>query len=81
MPLRNSFTYKDLVKILKHFGCRFSHERKGSHEAWYSPLTKSEFTVFFHAKATFKVKTLLSILEDAGISKQEVIDHLNKKKK
>jgi predicted RNA binding protein YcfA (HicA-like mRNA interferase family) len=80
MPLRNSFTYIDVVKILKHFGCSFSHQRKGSHEARYSPLTHTEFTVFFHAKATFKVKTLFSILEDAGISKQMVLDYFTKKK-
>jgi len=79
MPLRNSFTYHDLVKVLRHFGCTFSHERRGSHEARYSPLTNEEFTVFFHAKATFKVKTLLSILSDAGISKDDVIAYLSKK--
>jgi predicted RNA binding protein YcfA (HicA-like mRNA interferase family) len=81
MPLRNSFTYNDLIKILKHFGCRFSHQRKGSHEARYSPKVDTDFTIFYHPKMTFKIKTLLSILEDAGISKQEVIDYLNRKKR
>ncbi|MDR0607955.1 MAG: type II toxin-antitoxin system HicA family toxin [Candidatus Peribacteria bacterium] len=79
MPLRNSFTYRDLVKVLKHFGCYLGEQGKGSHETRYSPITGCTFTIFYHAGATFKVKTLFSILEDAGISKQDVIHYLNKK--
>ena len=80
MWFRDSFTYKNLTKVLKHFWCYLSQQGRGSHETRYNPKTKQPFTIFYHAGTTFKIKTLFSILEDAGISKQDVVDYLNKKK-
>jgi hypothetical protein len=48
MPIRNSFKYKDVVKILKHFGCSFSGEGKGSHEGRESSITGKHFPVPNH---------------------------------
>ena len=80
MPIWDSFTYKDLTKVLKHFGCYLAEQGRGSHETRYNPRTEKVFTIFFHAGRTFKIKTLFSIFEDAGIDRKEVLGYLKGKK-
>lgn len=37
--------YRELADILREAGCRFERQGKGSHEIWYSPITRRTFTV------------------------------------
>ena len=37
--------YRELADILRQAGCRFERQGKGSHEIWYSPITRRAFTV------------------------------------
>ena len=32
--------YRDVTKVLRDAGCHFVRSGKGSHEIWYSPLTR-----------------------------------------
>lgn len=59
-------SYKDIVKILKNNKCEYKREGKGSHEIWYSPITKKYFTVSKTIKAN---GTYYNILKQAGIQK------------
>jgi predicted RNA binding protein YcfA (HicA-like mRNA interferase family) len=79
MPLRNSFKYKDVVKVLEHFGCKFSGEGKGSHEGRESGITGKHFLVPNHGAKEIREGTLMSIFKSAEISKEQVIAYLQKK--
>jgi predicted RNA binding protein YcfA (HicA-like mRNA interferase family) len=37
--------YRALADILREAGCRLERQGKGSHEIWYSPITRRTFTV------------------------------------
>src|SRR6266851_3632089 len=37
--------YRPLADLLREAGCRFERQGKGSHEIWYSPITRRTFTV------------------------------------
>jgi hypothetical protein len=37
--------YRTLADILREAGCRFERQGNGSHEIWYSPITRRTFTV------------------------------------
>lgn len=79
MPLRNSFKYKDIKNILEHFECSFDRRwHKKSHEVWYSPRSNDQVVVPNHWPKEIKIWTLFSILKQAWISKEEVIQYLNK---
>jgi predicted RNA binding protein YcfA (HicA-like mRNA interferase family) len=58
---------KELVKLLKEAGCSFKHEGKGSHQVWYSPITKKTIAV---PMGTASKHTANDILKDAGIKKK-----------
>jgi len=58
--------YPELVRLLRKAGCEFVREGKGSHEIWYSPISKRRFAV---PRNTTKVHTANSILKDAGLPK------------
>ena len=57
-------SYKALIKILKENNCYLKRQSKGSHETWYSPITKIYFTVSKTIKAD---GTYYAILKSAGI--------------
>ena len=57
--------YRDLVKLLKEGGCHFVRPGKGSHEIWYSPITKRMFTV----PRTKIAHMANGVLKDAGLPK------------
>jgi predicted RNA binding protein YcfA (HicA-like mRNA interferase family) len=57
--------YRDIVRILKDRGCHFVRTGKGSHEIWYSPISKRSFTV----PRTKRTATANAVLKDAGIPK------------
>ena len=63
-------TPESVIRILKQKG--FVLDRiKGSHQIYYHPLTKRRVVVPFHKKDLPK-GTLLEILRQAGISKEEI---------
>jgi predicted RNA binding protein YcfA (HicA-like mRNA interferase family) len=58
--------YRELSNLLRGVWCRRQRQGKGSHEIWYSPLTKRTFTV----PANLKSHRLANeILKQAGLSK------------
>ncbi len=58
--------YRELVRTLREAGCTFVRQGKGSHEIWYSPMTRRHFVVPFDLK---KGPTAHAILRQAGIPK------------
>ena len=36
--------YPELVRHLRKAGCEFARQGKGSHEIWFSPITKRRFS-------------------------------------
>lgn len=60
---------KELLKVLKKHGCYLYRNGK-KHDIWYSPATDRQFPIPRHKKEV-PTGTLISILDDAGISKKE----------
>ena len=59
--------YDILVPFLKENGCYFVRQGKGSHEIWYSPITKRKFPVAY----TIPQRNMANIiLKQAGINKK-----------
>lgn len=72
MPKLPSLNPKKIIKILKEKG--FILDRiKGSHHIYYHPETRRRVVVPMHKKELPK-GTLLEILKQAGISKEELED-------
>ena len=58
--------YGALADILREAGCRLERQGKGSHEIWYSPITRRTFTV----PANIDGRPLANaILKQAGLPK------------
>jgi predicted RNA binding protein YcfA (HicA-like mRNA interferase family) len=58
--------YRDLTSLLKAAGCELIRPGKGSHEVWFSPVTKRTFTV----PSNIDNKPLANaILKQAGLPK------------
>ncbi|OGZ24246.1 MAG: hypothetical protein A2896_00140 [Candidatus Nealsonbacteria bacterium RIFCSPLOWO2_01_FULL_43_32] len=70
MPKLPVISYKKLVKILVKFGFQLDHTT-GSHFIFYHPQTKKRAVVPRHLKDLPK-GTLMSILREAGIGKEEL---------
>jgi predicted RNA binding protein YcfA (HicA-like mRNA interferase family) len=74
MPKLPSFTPQKVIKVLEKKG--FVLDRiKGSHHIYYQPETKRRAVVPLHKKDLPK-GTLLEILKQVGISKEELRDIL-----
>jgi len=58
--------YRDLVKIFQENGCYLVRKGKGSHEIWYSPLTKKHVTV---PRTTKSRHSANEVLKQAGLPK------------
>jgi predicted RNA binding protein YcfA (HicA-like mRNA interferase family) len=58
--------YRDIVAILRANGCYLERPGKGSHEIWYSPISKRHVTV---PRSTKSRHTANDVLKRAGISK------------
>lgn len=70
MPKLPSLTSKDIIRVLEKEG--FVLDRiKGSHHIYYHPETRRRVVVPFHTKDLPK-GTLLEILRQAGISKEDI---------
>lgn len=70
MPKLPVLTPKKLIKILEHIGFRLDH-KTGSHFIFYDAKNKRRAVVSFHAKDLPK-GTILSILKQAGITREEL---------
>lgn len=70
MPKLPVLTPQDVIKILENKG--FILDRaKGSHYIFYRPITKRRVIVPYH-KNDLPKGTLLAILNQAGISKEDL---------
>jgi predicted RNA binding protein YcfA (HicA-like mRNA interferase family) len=58
--------YRDLVRILQANGCYLIRKDKGSHEIWYSPVSKRNITV---PRTTKSRHTANDVLQQAGLEK------------
>jgi len=59
---------KQVKKILDEHGCYFVRQGgKGSHEVWYSPITKENFAITARIKIRYSANEML---KDAGIKKK-----------
>ncbi len=57
--------YRELTKRLREAGCEFQRQGRGSHEIWYSPVSKRTFSV----PANLNSRRLANeILKQTGLS-------------
>jgi predicted RNA binding protein YcfA (HicA-like mRNA interferase family) len=71
LPKLPSLTPKKVIKILEQHGFQLDHS-SGSHLVFYHPEKAKRVTVPFHRKDIPK-GTLLAILKQAGIDKDDLI--------
>lgn len=71
MPKLPVITSGELIGVLKKFGFQLDHTT-GSHFIFYNPRTKRRAVVPCHKKDLPK-GTLMSIIKEAGISKEDLI--------
>lgn len=70
MPKLPRITPRKIIAVLKRHGFQLDHTT-GSHFVFYHPQTNRRVTVAYHAK-NIPPGTLLSILKQAGISRDEL---------
>jgi predicted RNA binding protein YcfA (HicA-like mRNA interferase family) len=58
--------YRDLIALLSANGCTYLREGKGSHEVWYSPISRQNVIV---PRTTKSRHTVNKILKQAGLKK------------
>jgi predicted RNA binding protein YcfA (HicA-like mRNA interferase family) len=58
--------YRDLIRLLRDADCKFGRQGKGSHEIWFSPITRRHFAVPHNVA---NIHTANAILKQAGLSK------------
>ncbi|HSW87605.1 MAG TPA: type II toxin-antitoxin system HicA family toxin [Candidatus Saccharimonadales bacterium] len=73
MPELPSFTYTKFVKKIKKAGFLFKRQAAGSHEIWFNLNTKRVVTIPHHTGKTFKKGTLLGMIKDTGLTKEEFL--------
>lgn len=59
--------YRILVAILRDNGCELVRSGKGSHEIWFSPISRRHVTVPRNTKSRH---TANEVLKQAGIAKK-----------
>lgn len=57
---------RELKELLREAGCKFVRPGKGDHEIWYSPISKTNFTVDNGTKSRH---TANQSLKQAGLPK------------
>ncbi|HEX2256926.1 MAG TPA: type II toxin-antitoxin system HicA family toxin [Afifellaceae bacterium] len=58
--------YRELTRLLRDAGCSFVRQGKGSHEIWYSPITRRHFAI---PSNVAKLPLANAILKQAGLPK------------
>ena len=76
MPKLPVITYRKLLRVLEKSGFQVDHTT-GSHFIFYNRNNKQRVTVPFHRKGLPK-GTIMSILKQAGISKEDLLKLLHK---
>ncbi|MFH0928675.1 MAG: type II toxin-antitoxin system HicA family toxin [bacterium] len=74
MPKVPALTSKRIIKILEEFGFE-EHRQKGSHKIFYNPKTGKRAVVPCHV-SDLPLGTMVSILKEAGITRQDFLDSL-----
>jgi len=57
---------RELIQLLEAAGCRHVRAGKGSHQIWYSPISKRNFPV---PNGIVSRHTANAVLKDAGLPK------------
>lgn len=70
MPKFKSLTAKKIIKVLQKNGFTLDRSR-GSHQIYYNKITKRIAVVPYHIK-DLPIGTLLEILRQAGIKKEDI---------
>ena len=61
--------YHELEKKLREAGCYpLGKNKRVKHPVWFSPITNHTFVTSHHGSEEVKLKTLKSILADAGVN-------------
>lgn len=61
------------IRKLKRAGFTFDRQAKGSHEIWYSPVTKRRTVIPNHPGRDLPQKTMKSIISQSGLSVDEFL--------
>jgi predicted RNA binding protein YcfA (HicA-like mRNA interferase family) len=69
----SGFSYREVVKKLKHLKFEFDRQAKGSHEIWWNPETRTRTTIPNHPN-DIPEGTLKAILKQAKV---QIDDFLN----
>jgi predicted RNA binding protein YcfA (HicA-like mRNA interferase family) len=79
LPKIPAITSAKVIRILRGAGFVFDRHAKGSHEIYYNPVTKRRTTVPNHPGTTLPKGTLMAIIKQAGIDRNEFLKLLKKK--
>lgn len=71
MPRLPRLTASEIIRVIERRGFRFSRSR-GSHRIFYNAETGKRVTVPFHGNKIIPPGTLLNILREAGIDRDEL---------
>ena len=80
MPKTPLITATEAIKAFTKAGFNSEHTR-GSHHIMRNPNNKLKLSIPIHGSKTLGKGILLSLIQDAGLTKEEFIDLLSKKKK
>jgi predicted RNA binding protein YcfA (HicA-like mRNA interferase family) len=67
-----ALNYRQIVKIAKKLGFYFCRQAKGSHEIWRRDEDGRYTTIPNHGSKIIKRETIKSIIDDLGISIDEI---------
>lgn len=79
MPSYKPLNYREVTKVLKKLGFTPRPRKATSHESWIKTYKGKNYvvTVAHHGKNTqFPPKTLKSMIEQSGYTKEEFYKHL-----
>jgi predicted RNA binding protein YcfA (HicA-like mRNA interferase family) len=79
MPKLPILSSKEVIKVLNHLGFEPAPKRgKGSHSAFIKRTEEKTWLVIIPHRFEFPRGTLLSVIEQAGLTKKEFIEILEK---
>ncbi|MCX6227402.1 MAG: type II toxin-antitoxin system HicA family toxin [Bacteroidia bacterium] len=73
----SGFRYRQITRIIRHFGFAFYRQGAGSHEIWFNQLTK-RFTTIPNHPGDMPEGTLRAILKQAGIDAEDFLKNRNR---
>jgi len=65
-------TDRKFIQIIRRKGFIFQRQARGSHEIWFNQGLKLFVTIPRHAGKTIKKGTLLSMMKDAGLKREDL---------